>query len=81
MFLVSDRILSLEPFLHAREKEKLMAHPRVNAQREISYRCLIGYIQSLGGLSSVCLSSVKRELCPDPRLLSLASFRVIRRVQ
>lgn len=44
--------------------------------QQISYRCLIGFIQSLGNLSAQCLSSLKRELQPDPRLFLLLDYVV-----
>lgn len=71
---LAKAILSLTPFLESRKKEQLHPYPRVQAQRQISYRCLIGFIQSLGGLSAQCLSSLKRELSPDPRLFLLMDY-------
>eukprot|EP00392_Amoebophrya_sp_AT5.2_P016114 g16357.t1 len=71
---LAKAILSLSPFLESRRKEKLHPHPRVLAQREISYRCLIGFIQSLSVLSTQCLSSLAREAAPDPRLFLLLDY-------
>ncbi|CAD7961350.1 unnamed protein product [Amoebophrya sp. A120] len=71
---LAKAILSLGPFLESRRKEKLHPHPRVLAQREISYRSLIGFLQSLSVLSTQCLSSLSREPAPDPRLFLLMDY-------
>ncbi|CAD7961439.1 unnamed protein product [Amoebophrya sp. A25] len=71
---LAKTILSLSPFLESRKKERLHPYPRVLAQRQISYRALIGFIQSLSALSTQCLSSLSREPAPDPRLFLLMDY-------
>ena len=39
---VADALLSLMPLLESRRKEALLPYPRIQGQRQITYRCLIG---------------------------------------
>jgi hypothetical protein len=67
-------ILSLEPLAESREKEGRLAWPRVQHQRTVTLRALEGYCKALGDLSAYVLSSLQRELSPDPRLLMLLEY-------
>jgi len=72
-------ILSLEPLVVSKKKEKLLPHPQVIHQRVISYRCLDGFLNSFAELCSVLLSSLKREMDHDARLLILLDYLVRKR--
>jgi hypothetical protein len=67
-------ILSLDPLVESREKEGRLAWPRVQHQRTVTLRALEGYCKALGDLSAYVLSSLQRELSPDPRLLMLLEY-------
>merc|ERR1719269_482193 len=69
-------ILALGPLVESREKEKLLPMPRLQHQRVVTLRALEGFSKALGDLSAYVLSSLQRELSPDPRLLVLLEYVV-----
>merc|ERR1712216_476542 len=60
-----------EPLLLSAEKEKLLPWPRVQSQKQVTLKCLEGFMSSFRDLASSVLPSLSRELDHDPRLLLL----------
>jgi len=71
-----NAIISLEPLVMSKKKEKLLPHPQVISQKTISYRCLEGFLHSFSELCAVLLSSLRREMDHDSRLLVLIDYLV-----
>lgn len=66
-----NAILSLEPLVMSKKKEKVLPHPHAMHQKVISYRCLEGFLHSFSELCAVLLSSLEREMDHDTKLLVL----------
>eukprot|EP00397_Hematodinium_sp_SG-2012_P044975 GEMP01050369.1.p1 GENE.GEMP01050369.1~~GEMP01050369.1.p1 ORF type:complete len:340 (+),score=63.70 GEMP01050369.1:19-1038(+) len=71
-----NAILSLEPLVMSKKKEKLLPHPHAIHQKVISYRCLEGFLSSFSVLCAVLLSSLQCVMDHDTRLLVLADYFV-----
>mmetsp|Transcript_109266 Transcript_109266/g.244068 ORF Transcript_109266/g.244068 Transcript_109266/m.244068 type:complete len:430 (-) Transcript_109266:103-1392(-) len=68
---LAKAIISLEPLLLSAEKERLLPWPRVQHQKQVTLKCLEGFMTAFRELCSSVLPSLSRELDHDPRLLLL----------